>query len=144
MRSRNGEAMGKSFTQADKSKLAEYKVLIIDDEPEIRALVTEVLADAGIKKIFGASDVRGALDLMANDSEIANLIICDWNMPGMTGVEFLRQIRAVHPDLPFLMITGRADQTSVLEAKVSGVTAFVRKPFTLEQLEEKLKVLVNM
>lgn len=64
-------------------------------------------------------------------------------MPKMTGVEFLRQLRTVDGDLPFLMVTGRADMESVVEAKSSGVTGYIRKPYSPVQLEAKLRILMS-
>ena len=72
-----------------------------------------------------------------------NLIICDWNMPNMNGVELLRQLRTVDPDMPFLMVTGRTDIESVVEAKSSGVTAYISKPFSSQQLEAKLRIILT-
>jgi len=60
----------------------------------------------------------------------------------MTGVELLRQLRTIDPSLPFLMITGRSDVDSVMEAKSSGVTAYIRKPFSSKQLEAKLRIIL--
>lgn len=138
--------MGHLLSRFDKNtqkKFAELKVLIVDDQAEIRLLVREVLADAGVAQIFEASNGREALQFIDADFDIVNFIICDWNMPGMNGIDFLRQIRTVYPSLPFLMVTGRADKNSVVEAKIAGVTAFIRKPFSPDQLEEKLRVLMN-
>ncbi len=64
-------------------------------------------------------------------------------MPSVTGIDFLRQIRSVFPDMPFMMITGKSDKQAVLDAKVAGVSAFIRKPFSPEQVESKLKFLVS-
>ena len=66
--------------------------------------------------------------------DFVNVIICDWNMPNMNGVEFLRQLRSVDAEIPFLMVTGRTDVNSVVEAKSSGVTAYISKPFSPQQL----------
>ena len=64
------------------------------------------------------------------------LIICDWNMPGMTGLEILRRVRTVDLDIPLMMLTGAADMESVANAKLSGVTSYLTKPFTQEDLEK--------
>jgi CheY-like chemotaxis protein len=65
-------------------------------------------------------------------------VLADWNMPVMDGNELLRQIRSADPDIPFIMITGRADRNSILEAKNSGVSSYIAKPFSVEHLEKKL------
>ncbi len=119
------------------------RVLVVDDQPEIRSLVREVLADAGVTQVFEAPDGKAALQFVDADFDMVNLIICDWNMPGLNGVDFLRQIRSVFPDLPFLMVSGRCDKKSVLEAKIAGVSAYIRKPFSPGQMEAKLRIMMD-
>jgi len=126
------------------NKLENLKVLIVDDQSEIRSLIREVLVEAGIYQIFEAGDGRSAMQFVDADFDMVNLIVCDWNMPGMNGVDFLRQIRSVFPDLPFLMITGRCDKKSVIEAKLAGVSAYISKPFSPIQLEMKIRNLVDV
>lgn len=134
------------FLHADKDmrrKIAALRVLVIDDQNEIRTLVREILSEAGISSIFEASNAEDALGLLSVADDIVNFIICDWNMPGMSGLELLHQVRERHPRMPFLMVTGRGDKTSVLAAKGGGVSAYIRKPFSPRQLEEKLQFLIN-
>lgn len=136
--------MGPSLARTNTIKNGDYlKVLVVDDQPEIRSLVREVLADAGITQVFEAADGKAALQFVDADFDMVNLIVCDWNMPGMTGIDFLRQIRSVFPELPFLMVTGRCDKKSVVEAKSAGVTAYIRKPFSPGQLETKLRAMMD-
>lgn len=124
-----------------KKKIEELKVLIVDDQPEVRTLIRDVLTEAGVTQTYEASNGKEALQFIDADFETVNLIICDWTMPSMTGIDFLRQIRTVFPAMPFLMITAKSDKHSVLEAKGAGVSAFIRKPFSPEQIEAKLKYL---
>lgn len=128
---------------AASKKFAELKVLVVEDQPEIRSMIRELLYDMGVKQLFEASDGREALQFIDADFDIVNFIVCDWNMPGMPGIDFLRQIRTVYPSLPFLMVTGRCDKHSVIEARSAGVTAYIRKPFSPGQLEEKMRVLTR-
>ena len=123
-------------------KLEDTKVLLVEDQHESRALLRNMLIELGITQIFDAPDGRQALDFLDNAFDFIDIIICDWNMPHMTGVELLRQLRTVDPDMPFLMVTGRADMDSVVEAKSSGVTGYIRKPFSTTQLEAKLRILM--
>jgi CheY-like chemotaxis protein len=124
-------------------KISELKVLIVDDQPEVRTLIRDVLVEAGVTRTFEAANGREALQFIDADFEPVNFIVCDWNMPGMNGIDFLKQIRTVFPDIPFLMVTGKSDKNSVLDAKIAGVSAFIRKPFSPEQLETKLRLLVS-
>lgn len=124
-------------------KLEDLKILLVEDQLEARAMMRQMLIDRGITQVFEAPDGRAALDFLDSAFDFVNFVICDWNMPKMSGVEFLRQIRTVDPDLPFLMVTGRTDIESVVEAKASGVTGYIRKPFSPVQLEEKLRVIMT-
>lgn len=124
-------------------KIEDLKVLIVDDQPEMRALIRDILNEVGVSCTFEATNGKEAMQFIDADFEIINLIVCDWAMPSMTGIDFLRQIRSVFPEMPFLMVTGKSDKNSVLEAKIAGVNAFIRKPFSPEQLESKLKFLVS-
>lgn len=115
------------------------KVLIVEDQSEARLLIRNMLSSFGITQAFEAKDGRKALSFIDEASDMIDLIICDWNMPEMNGVELLRQFRSVDFDTPFLMITGRTDKESVLEAKLSGVTGYIAKPFSPDQLEAKIR-----
>jgi len=121
--------------------LAELKILIVEDQQDARAMLRNMLSELGITQIFESSDGREALRFMDSAFDFVNLVICDWNMPGLTGVEFLRQLRTVDADVPFLMVTGRSDMNSVVEAKAAGVTGYIRKPFSLRELEAKLRII---
>lgn len=127
---------------ATKNAFADLKVLIVEDHSEARAMLRNMLGELGITQIFEASNGREAFSFVDSAFDLVNFIVCDWNMPGMTGVEFLRQIRTVDPETPFLMITGRGDMGSVTEAKNSGVTGYIRKPFSPAQLEAKIRIIM--
>ncbi len=120
----------------------ELKVLLVDDQSEARAMLRNMLIEMGVNQIFEASNGKEALKFMDSAFGLINLIVCDWNMPSMTGVALLRQLRTVEPHMPFLMVTGRSDVESVVEARASGVTAYIRKPFSVKQLEAKLRIIL--
>lgn len=124
-------------------KAASLKVLVVDDQPEVRTMVREVLSDAGVTQVFEAPDGKAAMQFIDADFDMVNLIICDWNMPGLSGVDFLKQVRSCFPELPFLMVSGRCDKKSIVEAKIAGVSAYIRKPFSPGQMEAKIKALVE-
>jgi len=120
-------------------QLEDIKILIVEDQDDVRALIRSMVLDVGFTQVFESADGREALKFIDEADDFVDLIICDWNMPGMSGVELLRQVRSVNEDMPFLIVTGRDDIESVVEAKSSGVTGYIRKPFTLPQLEEKIR-----
>ncbi len=122
-------------------ELEKLRVLIVDDQQEMRSMIKGMLIEMGITQTFEASDGKEALSFSDAALDMVDVVICDWNMPKLSGVEFLRQMRSVSPEMPFLMITGRSDVDSVAEAKASGVTAYIRKPFSPAQLETKLRVI---
>lgn len=126
------------------AKIGEFddmKVLVVDDHNDMRALVRGMLGELGITQVFEAADGKEAMAFSDAAMDLIDVVICDWNMPKLTGIDLLRQMRSVAPDLPFLMLTGRSDIDSVAIAKSCGVTAYIRKPFSPAHLEVKLRVI---
>lgn len=119
----------------------DLKILIVEDKKDARMIMRQMLGELGVTQIFEAQDGKEALEFMDAAFDFVDLIICDWNMPNMDGVEFLRQVRSVGIEIPFLMTTGRGDKSSVIEAKSSGVSGYICKPYSIAQLEVKLRVL---
>lgn len=125
------------------AKLSDLKILLVDDQLESRSLLRNMLAELGVSQVFDAPDGKEALSFLDNAFDLVDMIICDWNMPKMNGVELLRQLRSVDTETPFLMVTGRGDASSVAEAKESGVNAYILKPFSTSQLEAKIRILLH-
>ena len=127
-------------------KLDALRILLVEDSVDAMNLIRSMLADFGITQIFTARDGRAALDFLGavDDDDLLDVVLCDWNMPRMSGIELLRQIRTVDPATPFLMITGAADGDSVAKAKSAGVTGYIRKPFSAEELQKKLRVIARI
>lgn len=128
-------------------KISDTRVLVVEDDTEAMTLLRQMLNSMGIDQVIAAKDGKEAQDLLGACDEIGDLvdlIICDWNMPKMTGLDLLRQVRTVSADIPFLMVTGASDEANVLDARSSGVTAYIVKPFSHEQLEKKLSVIHRM
>ncbi|WP_448202865.1 response regulator [Azospirillum sp. sgz302134] len=123
--------------------MSTLRILLADDEPAARGYVEMILRDLGITNIVIAEDGREALSRFEGHETDFDLIICDWKMPRLSGLEFLKLVRAVRPELPFLMVTALATIIAVEEAMAHDVTAYIAKPFSPEQLEEKILVLVN-
>ena len=123
------------------NQFPDLRVLVVEDNEDARAIMRASLSELGVTQVFEAQDGRSALAFMDSAFDYVDMVICDWNMPSMTGMEFLRQLRTVNDKVPFLMVTGRSDESSVVEARAAGVTAYVRKPFTPVQLEAKLSIM---
>ena len=96
--------------------LNELTVLVVDDVVQARKLMKMVLNGLGVNQIFMAEDGKKASELIDASDGMIDMIICDWMMPHMTGLELLQQIRSVHSQMPFMMVTGRADLDSVKSA----------------------------
>lgn len=124
--------------------LAHLGVLVVEDSREMRKIMQGMLTDLGINQVFMAKDGMEALHFMGDCYDMIDVVVADWNMPNMDGNELLRQIRSADPDVPFIMITGRGDKESVIEAKISGVSSYIVKPFSIEQLQGKLSVMARM
>jgi two-component system chemotaxis response regulator CheY len=113
-------------------------VLIVDDSSTMRKIVTRSLRQAGfaVDEIFEAGDgIEGLNALGANK---VDLILSDINMPNMDGLEFVKAVRAKGSKVPIVMITTEGGEDVINEAISSGASGSIRKPFTPEQLQEKL------
>lgn len=118
--------------------LSRLNVLIVEDDDRGRKLIRQILLDLGVGLIFDARNGRDGQSRLEEAGGLINFIICDWMMPEMTGIDFLKHVRKVAPGIPFLMVTAKGTIDAVIEAKKIGVDAFVVKPYTLVQLEEKI------
>lgn len=128
----------------DTKQFANLKVLIVENQPPILGLMRDYFTLAGVEKIYEAPNGQAAIDMLQHgEAQSVNFILCDWNMPVMSGLEFLKLVRGFNPDIPFLMMSGRGDKESIREAQAAGVSAYIPKPFNPLQLEAKLDVLLN-
>ena len=123
--------------------LAELRILLVEDQIDVRTILHSMLDELGVTHIFSAHNGEEAFDFMETGSNRIDMVICDWNMPHMNGVELLRRLRDAHHNMPFLMITGRSDLESVVQAKSCGVTGYIRKPFSAAQLEAKMRIILQ-
>lgn len=120
------------------------KVLVVDDFPTMRRIVKNLLKQIGFENIEEAEDGAQALGKLKGGSY--GLVVSDWNMPNMEGIELLRSVRAEQPplkDIPFLMVTAEAEKEKVIEAIKAGVDNYIVKPFTAEILKEKLEKIAD-
>lgn len=118
-------------------------VLIVDDMPAVRSIIREMLVSFGFGSIEEAEDGQEAWDLIQERAEGATafgLVLTDWLMPGMEGVDLVREIRAAEPtrELPVLMITSQGQASQWSEARAAGISGFVLKPFDRKQLQDEL------
>jgi two-component system, chemotaxis family, chemotaxis protein CheY len=114
------------------------KILVVDDFATMRKVVKNLLKQAQFENVTEAEDGIAALRVLK--SQKIDLIISDWNMPNMTGLDLLKAVRADSElaDIPFLMVTAEALQENVIAAVKAGVNNYIVKPFTAETLGEKI------
>lgn len=120
--------------------LRSLRVLVVEDQSATLGWLCDMLRSMQVRDIKTASDGVQALQLMRELGDLIDIILCDWLMPRMTGIELLRAVRQERGDVPFVMITGNGTLDAVLKAKSQGVSAFVVKPFSRAQLEVKLRI----
>jgi two-component system chemotaxis response regulator CheY len=115
------------------------KILIVDDFATMRRIMKNILKQIGFSNILEADDGTTALEQLNKSS--VDLIISDWNMPKMTGLDLLKEVRKTDglKEVPFLMVTAEAQKQNVIDAVQAGVTNYVVKPFTAEAISEKLE-----
>ncbi|MGA7829264.1 MAG: response regulator [Geobacteraceae bacterium] len=113
-------------------------VLIVDDSSTMRKIISRSLRQAGlaVDDIFEAGDGVEGLSVLGEKS--VDLILSDINMPNMDGLEFIKQVRANGNNVPIVMITTEGGEDIIKEAISSGASASIKKPFTPDQLNEKL------
>jgi two-component system, chemotaxis family, chemotaxis protein CheY len=112
--------------------------LVVDDFSTMRRIIKNLLHDLGYTNVTEADDGTTALPLLKDGN--FDFLITDWNMPGMPGLELLKQVRADARlgKMPVLMLTAEAKREQIVEAAQAGVNGYVIKPFTAATLKEKI------
>ena len=124
------------------------RILIADDLATIRSILSEILIRNGYKRIVDANDgleAKKKLFSAFESNDPFGLIICDWNMPNLTGIELLEE-KNMHPEMastPFLMVTIESEKSYVLQAITMGVNDFIVKPFNEQIVIKKIESIYN-
>lgn len=125
--------------------LGYVKILVIDDLPFTRSMVRQILKVFGGRDIMDAPDGAKALKLMQNFEP--DLIILDWDMEPMNGIEFTRNVRDSgnfpNPFVPIIMLSAYSTQAHVIEARDAGVTEYVIKPFSAKSLFSRIQAVID-
>jgi len=120
--------------------IQQLRVLVVDDNPFMRNLVRNMLANLGVKKIHEAGDGIAALDMIR--SLMPDVVILDWEMPLLTGPELVRIVRSPGafpvPDIPIIMLTAHGERWRIVEAAKLGVNEFLCKPVSAKALFDRL------
>lgn len=115
------------------------KILIVDDFATMRRIIKNLLKDLGFNNTQEADDGTTAVPLL--NSGNFDFLVTDWNMPGMTGFDLLKHVRADPKlkDLPVLMVTAEAKREQIVAAAQAGVNGYIVKPFTAAVLKDKIE-----
>lgn len=118
----------------------DIKILVVDDFSTMRRIIKNLLRDLGFNNVIEADDGKTALPILQQGG--IQFLVTDWNMPGMTGIDLVRTVRAdSNPALsgiPILMVTAEAKREQIIAAAQAGVNGYVVKPFTAVVLKEKI------
>ncbi|MBV9348552.1 MAG: response regulator [Pseudolabrys sp.] len=122
------------------ARFAVSKVLVVDDEAYMRKVVRALLMSIGVRTIYEAADGVAGLDAIRTMGP--DLVIVDWEMPGLDGPGFIRMVRSPDtfpfPDVPIIMLTGHGERARVLEAMETGVNEFLLKPVSSKALRDRM------
>jgi len=118
----------------------DMRILVVDDFSTMRRIVKNLLKELGFSNFSEAEDGVQAWSAVESAGGF-DFIVSDWNMPNMTGIDFLRKVRSDprFKDTPFLLITAEAKRSQILEAAEAGVNGYIVKPFTAATLNEKIQ-----
>jgi two-component system chemotaxis response regulator CheY len=114
------------------------KILVVDDFSTMRRIIKNLLRDLGFNNTSEADDGMTALPMLQSGN--FDMVVTDWNMPGMPGIDLLKAIRADAKlsHIPVLMVTAEQKKENIVEAAQAGVNGYIVKPFTAATLKEKL------
>ncbi|MDO9587557.1 MAG: response regulator [Brevundimonas sp.] len=126
------------------SSLKALQILLVDDNQHMRAITSAVLQSAGVRTVREASDGAAALEMLREHA--VDLVIVDFNMFPLDGVEFTRLVRnspdSANPYLPIIMMTGHSEKARVYEARDAGVNEFVVKPITAKAILDRIQAVI--
>ena len=116
--------------------MGSQKILVIDDEHYTRKVIRALLMSIGVKKIQEACDGHAGLDAIC--TAVPDIVLVDWEMPGLDGPGFVRTVRSPttfpYPDVPLVMVTGHGERSRVIEAARLGINESLLKPISSQAL----------
>jgi two-component system chemotaxis response regulator CheY len=137
-------AADRRIKDLENSMSSSIRFLVVDDFSTMRRIIKNFLTDLGYTNVTEADDGKTALPVLK--SGVVDFLITDWNMPGMPGLELLKEVRndPATKKLPVLLVTAEAKREQIVEAAQAGVNGYVVKPFTAQTLKEKIdKILAS-
>lgn len=121
------------------------KILVVDDSSTMRRIIKNTLGRLGYKDLLEAEDGVKAWEQMQAHGEEVGVLVTDWNMPEMNGLELVQKVRAEekYVDMPIIMVTTEGGKGEVITALKAGVNNYIVKPFTPQVLKEKLEAVLG-
>lgn len=118
--------------------LKKVNILVVDDSDSMLSLISTCLRDSGAENVSMANNGLNAWKMLNKSS--FDIIVCDWDMPHMTGLELLKLVREseMHKHIPFLLLTGSTEKEKVLQALKAGVSDYLTKPFQVKELNDRV------
>ncbi len=133
----SGLAQSCAPSEGNKGKLKDCRILYVDDDQSVLKSIILLLKSHGIV-VSGYSDPVAVLDVLRDESADYKILVTDYNMPGLSGLEFAMQVRKLRPELPVVIISGFIDDELTAHAREAGVTALMEKPFSTKHFLELL------
>lgn len=121
--------------EKSENDISGLRVLLVEDTGPMADLIVAMLVEINVHLVQIAVNGEIALDLFKQDPASFDMIISDWRMPKMTGLELLKEVRALDPAIPFLMLTVRTANDAIMDAKDADVTAYITKPFKAQAFQ---------
>lgn len=120
------------------------KILLVDDSSTMRRIQKNTLGSLGYTDVVEAEDGADALEKLRENADVA-LVLMDWNMPNMTGIESLKAIKSnpATKAIPVMMVTSEAEKSKIVEAIQNGASNYLVKPFEAEALKEKISGIIK-
>ncbi|MGM0533330.1 MAG: chemotaxis response regulator CheY [Campylobacterota bacterium] len=121
------------------------KILVVDDSSTMRRIIKNTLGRLGYKDLLEAEDGAKAWEQMQEHGDEVGVLVTDWNMPEMNGLELVQKVRAEekYVDMPIIMVTTEGGKGEVITALKAGVNNYIVKPFTPQVLKEKLEAVLG-
>jgi len=123
--------------------IARMNVLVVEDESTTRTMIDFALRSLSIHQITMANNGIQAIAEFESSTTKFNLIVCDWIMPEMDGLEFLKGLRAKGHKIKFLMLTSKATMEDVSVAIKAGADSYITKPFSVQSFQQKLRAIAK-
>ncbi len=120
--------------------------MVVDDSSTMRRIIKNTLGRLGYKDLLEAEDGVQAWEVMQQHRDEIGVLITDWNMPNMNGLELVKKVRAesAFEDIPIIMVTTEGGKAEVITALKAGVNNYIVKPFTPQVLKEKLEAVLGI